>query len=225
MKIYVVGNSKDLFLPLDNIRTRFLVDEKHNGDNIDHLNPWYCELTGLYYLWKHEKDDIIGLEHYRRYFLNDNGRMLSEDEIKDALKDNDIILRRFIYSTHGQRDGFQWPEQNNIMKELVEFLFQIKEPDFAMYALHLLKTSPEFAQCNMFIAKREVIDKYCTWLFDALGRVDFEYFKQFKRIYGYFGEYIFYAWIKYNKYKTTWRKTVTFYADNFNRVGEITPGE
>ena len=69
MKIYVVGNSKDLFLKLDNIREKFLVDQSHDGDNIDDLNPWYCELTGLYHLWKNTTDDIIGLEHYRRYFV------------------------------------------------------------------------------------------------------------------------------------------------------------
>ena len=223
MKIYVVGSSKNKFLPLDNIREKFLIDQPHEGDNIDELNPWYCELTGLYYLWKNEKDDVIGLEHYRRYFLSDDKSLLQEDEINETLKDNDIILRRFIYAPHGQKDGFEWPESQGIMKHFIEFLYQIKEPEFAMFCLHLLKTSPEFAQCNMFIGKREIIDKYCSWLFNALNKADFEYFKQFKRLFGYFGEFMFFSWIKFNNYKYTWKKTVTFYADNFNRIGEITP--
>ena len=67
MKIYVVGSSKNKFLPLDNIREKFLIDKKHDGNNIDFLNPWYCELTGLYYLWKHVDDDVI----YPDYFLQD----------------------------------------------------------------------------------------------------------------------------------------------------------
>lgn len=58
MKIYVVGSSENKFLPLDNIREKFLIDEKHEGDNIDFLNPWYCELTGLYY-WKTNGPDCI----------------------------------------------------------------------------------------------------------------------------------------------------------------------
>lgn len=91
MKIYVVGNSKNKFLPLDNIREKFLIDQKHEGDNIDFLNPWYCELTGLYYLWKHCDDDIVGLEHYRRYFVNNKNKLLSENEIKNILKDYDVI--------------------------------------------------------------------------------------------------------------------------------------
>lgn len=57
-------------MQLDDIREKFIIDEKHEGDNIDFLNLWYCELTGLYYLLKHTKDDIIGLEHYRRYFTS-----------------------------------------------------------------------------------------------------------------------------------------------------------
>lgn len=91
MKIYVVGSSKNRFLPLDNIREKFLIDQKHDGDNIDFLNPWYCELTGLYYLWKHCDDDIVGLEHYRRYFVNENDQLLSENEIRYILKDYDVI--------------------------------------------------------------------------------------------------------------------------------------
>ena len=208
MKVYVIGNTKDLYLPFpeNGFRQKFFVNQTHEGDNIDELNPWYCELTGLYYLRKHETDPVVGLEHYRRYFLGDDNKPITENEVNEALKDNDIILRCFIYAPHGQKDGFEWPESQGIMKHFIEFLYQIKEPESAMFCLHLLKTSPEFAQCNMFIGKREVIDKYCSWLFNALNKADFEYFKQFKRLFGYFGEFMFFSWIKFNNYKYTWKK-------------------
>ena len=97
MKIYVVGSSKNKFLSLDNIREKFLIDQSHEGDNIDFLNPWYCELTGLYYLWKHSMDDIVGLEHYRRAFVNDQDIPLSEAEITEILKTNDVICKKFVF--------------------------------------------------------------------------------------------------------------------------------
>ena len=94
MKIYVVGSSKNRFLPLNNIREKFIIDAEHEGENIDNLNPWFCELTGLYWFWKNSKEDIVGLEHYRRYFVNRRNQLLSEDEIRNILETNNIICIR-----------------------------------------------------------------------------------------------------------------------------------
>ena len=46
----------------------------NTGDNISEKNFSYCELTGLYWAWKHLDGDYIGLSHYRRYFRGKSGK-------------------------------------------------------------------------------------------------------------------------------------------------------
>ena len=164
MKIYVVGSSKNKFLPLDNIREKFLIDQKHEGDNIDIVNPWYCEVTGLYYLWKHCNDDIVGLEHYRRTFE------LNENQINDILKTNDIILhnsdRRITWISKTIEDrlnrGWGYGSMRTVLKHYL-FCLRYLYPEYWETAQEVLQYRWHY-QFNMFICKRELFDKYMTWL-------------------------------------------------------------
>lgn len=64
----------DVFEPVqagaavNDIRLGMITD--NTGDNISHLNPYYCELTAYYYVLKNYLDtcdeDYIGFAHYRR---------------------------------------------------------------------------------------------------------------------------------------------------------------
>ena len=50
MKIYTAGSNDKKFLDRNYTTESFFVNEKHDKENIDNLNPWYCEITALYYL-------------------------------------------------------------------------------------------------------------------------------------------------------------------------------
>ena len=200
MKIYVVGSSKNKFLPLDDIREKFLIDEKHEGDNIDFLNPWYCELTGLYYLWKHVDDDIVGLEHYRTYFWK-NGHPITEDEIKEELKKGDIICSGWKMPNpfHGGktvREEFAKVMRNDYQP----FLNVIKntQPDFYKYFDEYLN-GDSFICCNMFITSKEILNDYMNFLFDVI--IDFQDISKPNRNNlrreGWISEFMFGAWINY----------------------------
>lgn len=40
------------------------------GIHISEKNKYYSELTGIYWVWKNTKQDIVGSVHYRRYFTD-----------------------------------------------------------------------------------------------------------------------------------------------------------
>lgn len=77
----------DIFIPihvgskLSNKSLNILRDD--SGDNISELNPFYCEMTAVYWAWKNSQDlDYIGLCHYRRYLINKNYTKTSVSKIK-----------------------------------------------------------------------------------------------------------------------------------------------
>lgn len=212
MKIYVVGNSKNNFLPLDNIREKFIVDEVHEGDNVDSLNPYYCEMTGLYYLWKHCDEEIVGLEHYRRYFGNQDLSIINEEQINEILKTHDIIVDNVKMPFKNYSGWYQ----NTIMGRIdeikrglliVKTLYPEIYPSIESY-LH----EHDVIEGNMFVARKELMNEYFEFIFTVL-RTYIESMKHFNlpikpRICGFIAEYFFGGWIKYKQLKTYENKRI-----------------
>ena len=199
MKIYVVGSHKNNFLALDNIREKFFVDDKHEGDNIDFLNPWYCELTGLYHLWQNCDDEIVGLEHYRRYFVNNTNQLLSEQNIIDILKYNDVICS-CVNTPIPTKDEFHILTEGD--DEIIFNVLKSQNPSFYYFLIKELEQK-QLYWCNCLITRKNALNEWCTFLFNLC--IDSEKIKPIKEIplrrEGYVGEYLLGAWLKFNGYK------------------------
>lgn len=169
---------------------------KDQGDNINDLNPYINELTGLYWIWKNTSDDFVGLCHYRRYFT-DNG-ILTYERAKEKLIGHDILIttpvtfEQSLYDIlkidSGGQEAF-WLYRNLIFREF---------PGFAKY----LQTTNRVNPRNMFFCRKDLIDKYCEWMFPKVIPIAERYREEIPRKYnnqdrliGYFAERLMSYWI------------------------------
>lgn len=210
MKIRVVGGTNTPFRELNNIREKWFTDVEHTGKNIDFLNPWYCELTGLYNLWMEENADpneIVGIEHYRRYFVKNNSTDLMDEEyINNILQDHDVICQKFKF---GHNTPLGW--WGRCLKPYIfDFIDNLEDRDFANWYSKELKSCHEFCRCNMFICKREIMNKYCECLFQTMAKMDPKSFTRRKRIMGFIGEYFMGFWFRYYGYKIAYKLSLEY---------------
>ncbi len=139
--------------------TRAVCD--NSGDNISIRNKQFCELTGLYWIWKNAGSDFVGLEHYRRHFI------LPPDWL-DRIIDNhvDIVLPIPLYvssSIEGNYKERHIPEDWDFVMDYL----QRNDPEYYAFADSFFKDNL-YSPCNMFIMKKKVLDKYCSWVFPIL---------------------------------------------------------
>ena len=209
------------YLPLqvgaENNTNDFGYQKDNSGDNISAKNPYFCELTALYWAWKNLKSDYTGLVHYRRHFSLKSGKIkqtkrldaaLSDKEIKDLIENYDLILPRkrnyYIESLYSHYEHTLFVEPLVKTREIIAKKYPDYLPEFDR-----LKVRKSAHMFNMFIAKKEIIDDYCSWLFDILFTLEEEIkqdpdfiadYDQFHaRFYGRISELLFDVWL-YTKY-------------------------
>ena len=191
-----------------------------NGKNISDENPYYCELTGLYWAWKNQdklgNPDYIGLAHYRRHFALKKthaktpakrlAKVLKASELKDLIAKNDIILPKkrnyYIENLYDHYKHTMHVEPLDLTGEIIKEKYPEYYPEFTQ--LKKRKTMHAF---NMMIMKKEIFDNYCTWLFDILGelekRVDKTKFDSFHaRFFGRISERLLDVYLRTNKLKS-----------------------
>lgn len=131
------------------------------GDNISLKNPKYCELTALYWIWKNDMADYVGLSHYRRHFD------LTEESIERLMKsDIDIVLTIPILNFPNVKAAY---ENDHVKRDWDVMIEAIKElfPDYYNTAITVQNGIYYYAY-NMFISRRHILNEYCEWLFAIL---------------------------------------------------------
>lgn len=178
------------------------------GDNISNKNLSYNELTALYWAWKNDNEsEIKGLCHYRRYFVNEK-MLLTPRDIIELLRTNDYIGYKCGPFSINCRERIG-TSQSALRKKDVSVVRQIilgLYGEVYSTAFDKILNRKENFLCNMFIAKAEVFDAYCQFLFSVLEKLEqrinyYELIGQQKRIFGLWGEYLFDVFVEANGLK------------------------
>ena len=131
------------------------------GDHISYKNKQYCELTALYWIWKNDKSDYVGLGHYRRHF-----EVTREQLERLAGSDIDVVLTIPIFDYPSveavYRRDHVWDDWE-IMCEAVSKI----SPEYVDTLSETQKGRYYYAY-NMFIMRRKILETYCEWLFPIL---------------------------------------------------------
>ena len=180
-----------------------------SGDNISALNNYFCELTGLYWLWKNCTADIYGVSHYRRYFKADfagvlvhGNKVASSNELCDALNDMDIVLVRprnyWIETVYSH-----YKHAHHIADlDVVRRVLQVQCNDYVPY-WDMVMSRRKLSLYNMFVMRSNMFNLYCEWLFRALFEVQEhvsyeEYGPYQSRVFGFLGERMLNVWVEKN---------------------------
>lgn len=217
MTLYVVTHKEITEYPTD--RTLIGVGENQhaihvscyddNGENISNKNPHYCELTALYWIWKHDTSQIVGLEHYRRFFYKKsciNCRVLTKEDILRILKKGKIILAR---PERSRATVERFYRKSHYISDLMACRATI-EKQFPQYVSDfdavMKKRMWSVSMCNMFVMPKVMADEYCAWLFPVLFEVekqidigDRDVYQQ--RVFGFLAERLFNVWLHHRRVK------------------------
>jgi putative glycosyltransferase len=211
-KQFVMPQDKELYLPIHvgcEGKEDLGFQGDNTGDNISALNPYYCELTGLYWAWKNLECDYLGLVHYRRYFtkkallynesVNIDDVILNKNEIEELLENSDIIVPQkrnyYIETLYSHYDHTLDGSHLDLARKII----QQKYPEYLSSFDKVMKQRSGY-MFNMFIMKKELADSYFAWLFSILdnmyGCIDLSELTPFEaRLFGRVSELLFNVWL------------------------------
>lgn len=182
------------------------------GDNISTKNSVYCELTGLYWIWKnYDNAEYLGLCHYRRFFSKNafstkkDYSILKSEQLLDEISGYDIVLptpTRKGAGNHYYNNDSDY-ENDKVYIEVISIINNLC-PDYLPSAIEVLK-SKEMSFGNIMLANKNVFNQYCEWLFNIEFHLEKFIVERYgalePREMGFISEWLLNIWAIHNKLK------------------------
>lgn len=223
MKIFVISH-KEFIMPVKNsLYCGLMVGKKDEqgqsylydstGDHISDRNSKYNELTGVYWIWKNVQEDIVGICHYRRFFVTLSGKsanllfhkrtgFLTETDINRLLANHDMVVHNKTYFGTSNQKQF-CKNLSPLYLEAAEAVISEKYPDY-LESYRTVMNRKYAHLLNMCIVRKGLFDEYCQWLFPILFQTE-EYLQKnapalkSDRSLGMIGERLLDVWILKNQ--------------------------
>ena len=151
---------------------KFLRD--NTGINISEKNPYYCELTALYWIWKNDHHSkYVSIEHYRRFFMKRNTNFAHPYKKSDML--NQLNSGNSLFIRPGKLDVSVKIDycENHIESDYLAMQDAIREihPDY-QESFNKIMGSHGCSLFNMCAMDKSEFDLYCEWLFTLLFEIE-----------------------------------------------------
>ncbi len=198
-------------------------DDEFQGescDNISAKNPSYCELTAVWWAWKHLRRlmpglEYVGINHYRRYFdfgsvpVGKDMVVRPESEVRSYRVDDaklaqflgkyEVIIPRVIHNPYSTFTDYCYWRIGDDLRTTMRVIHEMC-PEYDDSVYEVIMRSNKLSPYSMGIMPWHVFDEYCAWLFPVLAEVEMRcdissYDAVQGRIYGYIAERLWNVWL------------------------------